>query len=262
MDEFIWRALIGGIGIAAVAGPLGCFVVWRRMAFFGDALAHSALLGVALGFLAGVSPMIGVVILCLVFAALLVAIEARARVAHDTLIGIFAHGALSLGLVALAFMERLRVDLIGLLFGDVLAVTRADVAAIYLGGAVVIAGLAMLWRPLLASTVHEDLARVDGHSPRLLRLALIVLLAVVVAIAMRIVGVMLITAMLIVPAAAARRLARTPEAMAIGAALLGALAVIAGIMGSLAFDTPSGPSIVVAAITLFAAILLLPRPAR
>ena len=259
MDDFLLRALLAGLGVAVVAGPLGAFVVWRRMAYFGDTLAHSALLGVALGFLLGVEPTGAVIAVCLTLALLLVALQQQRGLATDTLLGIMSHGGLSLGLVAISFLDTVRVDLMVYLFGDILAVTRTDLAWIWSGGAVALLGLALLWRPLLAMTVHEELARVEGVPTGLVRLGFMVLVALVIATAMKIVGVLLITALLILPAAAARRLARSPEAMAVGAAIAGSVAVASGLAASLRWDTPAGPSIVLAAAVLFALSAALPR---
>ena len=146
MPDFIVRAILAGIGVAMVAGPLGAFVVWRRMAYFGDTLSHSALLGVALGFLLGVDLNLAVVLLCVGVALVFVALQQQRRLAGDTLLGILSHSALSLGLVALAFLETVRVDLMGYLFGDILAVSLGDLAWIYGGGAVVLAAMVALWR--------------------------------------------------------------------------------------------------------------------
>jgi zinc transport system permease protein len=259
MDDFILRALLAGIGVAAVAGPLGSFVVWRRMAYFGDTLAHSALLGVAFGFLVGIEPTASVIAVCLGLALLLVALQQQRRLATDTLLGIMSHGALSLGLVTISFIETVRVDLMVYLFGDILAVTRVDLGWIWGGGAVALLGLAFLWRPLLRMTLHEELARVEGVPTALVRLGFMLLVALVIATAMKIVGVLLITSMLILPAATARRVARSPEAMAVGAALVGALAVSGGLAASLAWDTPTGPSIVLIASIFFALSAALPK---
>ncbi len=259
MDDFLWRALLGGVGLALVAGPLGSLVVWRRMAFFGDALAHSALLGVALGFLLDVNPSLGILVVCVGFAALLTSLQRRTNLAGDTLLGIFAHSTLSLGLVAIAFMERLRVDLVSFLFGDILALTPADLIWIWGAGAAALAVLLWLWRPLLSVTVHEELARVEGVNVDRLRLGFVLLFALVIAAAMKIVGILLVTSLLIVPPATARRFARTPEQMAALAALVGAIAVAGGLYASAMFDTPSGPSVVVAAAALFALSVMWPR---
>ncbi|HYD64235.1 zinc ABC transporter permease subunit ZnuB [Azospirillum sp.] len=258
MDDFMVRALVAGCGIAALAGPLGSFVVWRRMAYFGDTLAHSALLGVTLGFLLGIDPTVGVVAVCVVLALLLTALQHRRALASDTVLGILSHSSLSLGLVAVAFLETLRVDLVGYLFGDILAVTSDDILRIYAGGAVALAGMALLWRRLLAVTVSEDLAQVEGMPVVALRLAFMLLIALVIAVAMKVVGILLITSLLIIPAAAARRFARTPEEMAALAAVIGMGAVVAGMLASLNWDLPGGPSVVVAAAALFLAAQMVP----
>lgn len=258
MDDFLIRALAAGCGIAVLAGPLGSFVVWRRMAYFGDTLSHSALLGVTLGFLLGVNPMIGVMVVCVALALALVGLQRRRTLAADTVLGILSHGSLSLGLVALAFLETLRVDLMAYLFGDILSVTANDLVWIYSGGAVALTGLALLWRRLLAVTVDEDLARVEGMPVDALRLAFMLLIALVIAIAMKIVGILLITSLLIIPAAAARRFTRTPESMAALASVFGVVAVVAGLLASLTWDLPGGPSVVVAAVSLFLVGSLIP----
>ncbi len=251
MDDFIWRALIAGLVVAAVAGPLGTFVVWRRMAYFGDSLSHSALLGIALGILTGVNTTLSLLLVCLGIAVLVVWMESRQRLSHDTLLGIFAHSSLSLGLVALSLIQGLRIDLMAYLFGDILAVTGTELYWIMAGGAGVLLVLLMIWRPLLALTVNEDLAQVEGVRVDLMRLLFMLLMALVVAVAIKLVGVLLITSLLIIPAAVARRFSRSPEQMALLAALAGGVSVIGGMWVSLQWDTPTGPSIVVVASLLF-----------
>jgi zinc transport system permease protein len=258
VDDFLWRALAAGIGVAVVAGPFGSFVIWRRMAYFGDTLAHASLLGVALGFALHLNLAVGVLAVCAGVALLLLAMQRRGRLPGDTLLGILSHTALSLGLVTVAFLETLRVDLVSYLFGDVLAVTRADLLWIWAGGLCALAALCALWRPLLAMTVHEELARVEGVRVEAVQAAFVLLLAVVVALMMKVVGILLITALLLIPAAAARRFTRSPEAMAAAAALVGCAAVAGGLFGSLRWDTPAGPSVVVAAALLFALGELVP----
>lgn len=251
LDGFFVRALAAGIGVALVAGPLGCFIVWRRMAYFGDTMAHSALLGVALSFLLGTSLTAGVFVIAALVSVALLLLERRGTLSTDALLGILSHSTLAIGLVMLAFMSWVRVDLTGFLFGDILAVSDTDVALVWAGGAAVLAGVALLWRPLLAATVSTEIAEAEGLRPERARIAFMLLMAAVIAIAMKVVGILLITALLVVPAATARRFAATPEAMAVLAALIGAAAAVAGLAGSLAWDTPSGPSIVVAALVLF-----------
>jgi len=261
MADFLLNALLAGLALALVAGPLGSFVVWRRMAYFGDTLSHAALLGVALGLMLDVSPTLAVTVGCVLLAVLLVTLQTRQPLASDTLLGILAHSTLSLGLVVLSFMQEVRVDLMAYLFGDLLAVGPGDLAWILGGSALVLLLLIPLWRPLLAITVHEELARVEGLPVAAIRLGLMLLIAVVIAVAMKIVGVLLITSLLIIPAAAAQRHARTPEQMAGGASVLGLLAVCGGLALSWYQDTPAGPSIVVAAAALFLLSFVLPRRA-
>ncbi len=251
MDDFLTRALLGGFGVALAAGPLGTFIVWRRMAYFGDTLAHSGLLGVVLGTVLRVNPQLGVAATCLLVALALVLLQRRRGLATDTLLGILAHTTLSLGLVTLAFLETVRVDLVGYLFGDILAINASDLCWIWGGGLLALGALAGLWRPLLAITVHEELARVEGVAVFPVRLAFMLLVAIVIAVAMKVVGILLITSLLIIPAAAARRFAHSPESMAALASLFGGVAVGLGLWASLRWDTPAGPSVVVAATTLF-----------
>ncbi len=254
MDDFLLRALAAGIGVAIVAAPLGVFVVWRRMAYFGDTLAHSALLGVTLGFILGINPNISAIII----AILLLALQNRRQLTVDTLLGILAHSALSFGLVAISFLESVRVDLMGYLFGDILSVTTTDLLWVWGGGLLALASLLLIWQHLLAITVHEELAQVEGVPVRRTRLIFMLLIALVIAVSMKIVGVLLITSMMIIPAAAARRFSRTPEQMALVAAIIGGVAVLGGLAGSWQWDTPAGPSIVVTAAIIFTLSQLLP----
>lgn len=251
LDDFFTRAMVAGVGLAFTTGPLGCFVVWRRMAYFGATMAHSALLGVALALVLHIDPMVGVFLVAALVAGALLLLERIGGLSSDTLLGILAHAALALGLVAVAAMPWVRVDLMGFLFGDILAVSRADIGVILGGGAAILGLMAWIWRPLLASTVSEDVARAEDLRPDRARVVFMLLLATLIAIAMKLVGILLITSLLIIPAATARRLAVGPEAMAVVASVLGAVAVVLGLGGSLVLDTPSGPSIVVAAFVLF-----------
>lgn len=256
MDDFLLRALLAGCGVALVSGPVGCFVVWRRMSYFGATLAHAALLGVALGLLLDVGVNVGIIVVSLATALGLTALNRSHHLSTDTLLGILAHGSLAVGLIVLGLMETVRVDLTGYLFGDILSVGMADLAWIYGGGALVLAVLAALWRPLLSVTVHEDLARAEGVATEAVNVAFMVLIAVIIATAMKIVGVLLIVSLLIIPAATARRFATGPETMALGAAAIGILSVFGGLAASLQWDTPAGPSIVAAATGLFFISLL------
>ena len=249
LDDFMVRASLAGIGVAFAAAPLGCFVVWRRMAYFGDATAHAAILGVALSLAFSMSIFVGTVIVALLM-ALTVSFLSRRGYAMDTLLGVLAHSALAFGLVAVSFLSGIRIDLMAYLFGDILAVSRSDLAVIWGGALLVILLICWRWSALLTSTLNEDLAYASGINPKREQLVLTIALAVTVAVAIKVVGVLLIAAMLIIPAAAARPLSRTPEGMAVIAGVIGTLSAVVGLRAAYVFDTPAGPSIVcVAAMT-------------
>jgi zinc transport system permease protein len=253
LDDFMTRATLAGVGVALAAAPLGCFVVWRRMAYFGDATAHAAILGVALSLALEMSIFPGALAVALLM-ALTVTLLAGRGYAMDTLLGVLAHSALAFGLVAVSFLSGIRIDLMAYLFGDILAVSRSDILVIWCGAALVVGLIAWRWSPLLTATLNEELAYASGLDPKREQLILTLALAITVAVAIKVVGVLLIAAMLIIPAAAARGLARTPEAMAAIAAVIGAVCAVAGLQGAYLFDTPAGPSIVCVAALVFAAL--------
>lgn len=255
MADFVFRALVAGLSVAVVAGPLGCFVVWRRMAYFGDTLAHSALFGVALGLLLDIAPQAAVFAACGLLALALGLMEKNRSITTDTILGILAHSALAFGMVVLSFTD-VQIDLLGYLFGDLLTVGLNDLFWITGSSALVLVLIAFLWRPLLVITLHEELAHVEGLNTGLFRLALMVLIALVVALSMKIIGVLLITALLIIPPAAARHFTLTPETMAAASSAIGCLAVCGGMAASFYWDTPTGPSIVACAALIFLLSLL------
>ncbi|WP_415919614.1 metal ABC transporter permease [Tateyamaria sp. SN6-1] len=252
LDDFMTRATLAGVGVAFAAAPLGCFVVWRRMAYFGDATAHAAILGVALSLTLEMSIFPGTLAVALIMALTVTFLTGRGY-AMDTLLGVLAHSALAFGLVAVSFLSGIRIDLMAYLFGDILAVSRTDLLVIWGGAALVVALIVWRWAALLTSTLNEELAYASGLDPKREQLILTLSLAITVAVAIKVVGVLLIAAMLIIPAAAARGLARTPEAMAMISACIGAVSAIAGLRAAYILDTPAGPSIVCVAAILFAA---------
>jgi zinc transport system permease protein len=256
MTDFLLYALLAGLGVALVAGPLGCFVVWRRMAYFGDTLAHSALMGVSIGVLLGINISITVAAIPMLIALGLVYLEQRGILSLDTLLGILSHSALATGLVLISLLPDVRVDLMSLLFGDLLSVTVNDLWVIYGVAGTVVVLLLWLWKPLINITVHEELASVEGVKTSAVRTALMLITALVIAIAMKIVGVLLITALLIIPAATARRVSSTPEQMAVMASLIAMLTVVMGLAMSWYGDTPAGPSVVVCGALLFSLSLM------
>ncbi|MDX8352556.1 metal ABC transporter permease [Cognatiyoonia sp. IB215182] len=251
LDDFMVRATLAGVGVAFAAAPLGCFVVWRRMAYFGDATAHAAMLGVALSLAMQMSIFVGAMAVALIMAVTVTLLSGRGY-AMDTLLGVLAHSALAFGLVAVSFLSGIRLDLMAYLFGDLLAVSRMDLLVIWGGAAMVVGLIAWRWSALLAATLNEELAYASGLDPKREQLILTLSLAITVAVAIKVVGVLLIAALLIIPAAAARGLARTPEAMALIAAAIGAGSAVTGLRAAYVFDTPAGPSIVCVAAVVFA----------
>ena len=250
LDDFMVRAALAGVGVALAAAPMGCFVVWRRMAYFGEATAHAAVLGVALALSFSLPILPAVIVAAMTMATAVTALRGRGY-AMDTLLGVMAHSALAVGLVAVAMLSNVRLDLMAFLFGDILAVNRMDLATIWLGGLGVAGLILWRWSALILSTLNPDLARASGIDPRREEVWLTLALALMVAVAIKVVGVLLIAAMLVIPSAAARPLVRTPEAMAVTAALIGALSALGGLYGAYWFDTPAGPSIVCGASLAF-----------
>ena len=250
LDDFLVRANLAGIGVAFAAAPLGCFVVWRRMAYFGDATAHAAILGVALSLAFSLSIFIGTVIVALLMAFTDSLLSDRGY-AMDTLLGVLAHSTLAFGLVAVSFLSGIRIDLMAYLFGDILAVSRSDLGVIWIGAGLVVALVAWRWTALLTSTLNEDLAHAGGIDPKREKIVLTCALAITVAVSIKVVGVLLIAAMLIIPAAAARVFSKTPEGMVLVAGAIGTLSVLVGLRVAYIIDTPAGPSIVCVAALAF-----------
>ncbi len=256
LDDFFIRSLLVSAGIGCVAGPLGCFLLWRRMAYFGDTMAHSALLGIAVGTLLGIKPLAGVFAIAFATALVLLSLQKAVRLSSDTLLGLLSHSTLALGLVILAMSgHAYGHDLLSYLFGDVLAVTWSDLVLVWVGGFVCLIVLMRVWHPLVAITVHEDLARAEGAPVVRCQVIYMLLVAGAVAAGMKVVGMLLVVALLVIPAAAARSFSRTPEQMAMMAAVIGIVSCSSGLLSSFAFDTPSGPSIVVVAMLIFLASL-------
>jgi len=251
LDDLLIKAAIAGIGVALISAPLGCFIVWRQMAYFGATIAHSGLLGVAAGLLLSIDPIIGVIAVALGVAVILTLLQRQASLPQDTILGILAHVALAGGLIAASALGSTEFDLMGTLFGNILSVSTRDLLWIYGGGAVILTVTAWIWRPLLAISVHEELARAEGVNAARTHALFMLLLAFTVALAMKLVGILLIASLLVIPAAAARPFSATPEQMAVIAAVIAAFGVAGGITASFWLDTPAGPTIVMALALIF-----------
>ena len=251
LDDFIVRAIIAGIGIALVTGPLGCFVVWRRLSFFGDTLAHSALLGVLISITLDINVSLTIFVVASLVAILLLRLERTTNLAGDSLLGLISHSSLAIGLVILGFLSFIRFDVMGVLFGDILSVNSNDLLVIWIGGALILVVLSYIWKPLFASTVNYELAEAEGMKPERVNAIFTILLAALIAISIKMIGVLLITGLLIIPTAMARNLSDNPRQMVILSIIGGLLSVLIGLYASFEINTSSGPSIVVVALILF-----------
>ena len=250
-DDFFIRALVAGLGVALVTGPLGCFIIWRRLSFFGDTLAHSALLGVTLAFSFDINIAFSVFIISSAIALILLKLQKTTNLPGDALLGLLAHSSLAVGLVVIGFLSFIRFDIMGLLFGDILAVTENDLIIIWVGGAIILFVLKLIWKPLFASTVNYELAEAEGMKPERVNAIFTILMAAIIAISIKMVGLLLITGMLIIPAAMARNISNNPKQMVLFSVVGGLLSVVMGLFGSLEINTPSGPSIITAGLILF-----------
>ncbi len=255
-DDFFIRALIAGIGIALVTGPIGCFIIWRRLSFFGDTLSHSALLGVTIGFFFDINVAFSVFLISSAIALILLKLQKTTKLPGDALLGLLAHSSLAVGLVVISFLSSIRFDIMGLLFGDILAVNEIDLLIIWLGGSLILLILKIIWKPLFASTVNNELAEAEGMNPERANAIFTILLAAIIAISIKIVGLLLITGMLIMPAAMSRNISNNPQQMVKLSVVGGLLSVLIGLFSSLQFNSPSGPSIITAALVLFSFTLI------
>ena len=256
LDDFFIRALLAGIGIALITGPLGCFVIWRRLSFFGDTLAHAALLGVTMAVFFEINIAFSVFLISSVVALILIKLQKNTKLPGDALLGLLAHSSLAVGLVVIGFLTSIRFDVMGLLFGDILAVNQNDLLLIWIGGAFILLILKFIWKPLFASTINYDLAKAEGMNPDRYNAIFTILMAAIIAISIKIVGLLLITGMLIIPAALARNISNNPLQMVILSTIGGLLSILIGLFSSLEFNTASGPSIITAALILFCFSLL------
>ena len=255
-DDFIVRAFAAGIGLAFITGPLGCFIVWRRLSYFGDTIAHSALLGVVIAYALDFNLIIAVFVVSCLLALSLLFLQRRTNLPDDALLGLLAHSVLAIGLVLLGILSFIRIDLMGLLFGDILSVNTTDLLFVWIGGSIVLIVLILIWRPLFAGTVNLELAKAEGLNPDLANAIFTLLIASVIAISIKIVGILLITGLLIIPASASRNLSSTPIQMAIISSIIGVASVVLGIQTSMIWNTPTGPTILTITLGVFILTLL------
>ena len=250
------RATLAGVGVSLAAAPLGCFVVWRRMAYFGESTAHAAMLGIAISLTFEFSILAGAILVSLIMASSVTILEGKSLF-MDTLLGVAGHSSIAAGLVIVSFISGVRIDLMAYLIGDILAVSKLDLLVIWIGVGVIFSLIIWRWSPLLLVTLSEDLASANGFNPKKENFIITISLAIVVAVGIKVVGVLLIIALLIIPAASARFITLTPESMGFIASIIGVLSSILGLYAAYFFDTPTGPSIVCVASLFFFLFLTL-----
>lgn len=249
---FLQRALLAGVLIGMVAANLGVFVVLRKMAFFSDAIAHASLAGIALGLLLGVHPLIGAVGVSLFIAIGIIFLERHSTIAVDTIIGVFFSAAIAIGVILIGFLPGYRADLFGYLFGDILVVSNFDVALLVLLAVATLYLILAFYRPWLQIAFNRDLAAVEGVRVAVHDYIFVIALALVVALGIKLVGVILIGPLIIIPAAAAKNMSANIRSMFLYASLISVFSTLMGLMSAYVFSVAAGPAIVVAASFFFA----------
>jgi zinc transport system permease protein len=248
IDSFLLNAIFGGLIIASVSGLLGCFVLWKNMAYFGDALSHSALLGITIGILFHLNLTIAVSLVAILFA--IVFSQNTSRYSNDTMLGVISYSALSLAIIVNSY-KKVKMDLIGYLFGDILAINYHDMLYLSICTLVISIWIYRNWSELIMLSICEEYLHASGGNVRRTKLGFALVLALFIATSFKVVGILLITAMLIIPAASALAISRSPLQMAKLAVIIGSFSCICGIAGAFYFNAPTGPSIVVTSLLCF-----------
>jgi len=251
IPEFMWMALLGGVGLAIISAPLGVFMVWQRQSYFGATLAHSALLGISIGLFLEIDLTLSIIVISMLVALAIFTLSHYRHLSTDTLLGIMAHSTLAIGLILINLQNNIQMDLMAFLFGDILSVNKTDLTLILFTSVLLWLFYLKHWRSLLNLTLNHELAQVEGVAVKAVQLQYVLLLAFMIALSMKIVGVLLVTSLLIIPAAAARKLSRSPEQMLAYSMGIGVISVLLGLLTSFHYDLPTGPAIVVAATIIF-----------
>ncbi len=245
LQNKLFLPLLAGVGIAISSGILGCFVIWRRMAYFGDAVSHSALLGIALSILVAIEVDIAIIMVCALFAIILAMLQQNRFFTTDSILGILAHASLGIGMAIVGISGGEHIDIHHFLFGDILKVSMQNVGVIFIAAAITALLIFKNWQSLCVLTICPDLAKSEGSSPVRLEILLILLIAVFVGIAIKIFGVLLVTSMLIIPPACARIFSSSPVAMVFSSIFFAIISVVLGVFLTESFHVESGPAIVV-----------------
>lgn len=249
--HFIGQGVIALLVLSFLTAPMGCFLIWRRMSFFGATLAHSALLGAVIGLLLGVGVFVGVMGFTALLACLLTWWLQNQRLANDTVLAMIAHLTLAIGVVAISLMDNLRIDLMAYLFGDVLSISRPvfyQIVAVCIVSAI---ALRVFWRGFVNLAVQPDIAQVEGYRTTVLSFCFVLFLSITISVGMVTVGALLIVSMLIIPAATARLIANQLKTMVFAAWIFTVISIISGMVAAYYVDLPAGPMVVIASGGLF-----------
>ncbi|MFT7086926.1 MAG: zinc transport system permease protein [Rickettsiales bacterium] len=237
------KALIAGIGVAIALAPIGVFVLWKKMAYFSDAISHSAIFGLAIATIIAVSPMYGIVLCAVIFCFLMFIIGKQNLYSIDSIIGITSATLLSIGMILLAFFPS-EIELEEYLFGDLLNLENYQITIIYAAAALVVLAISLWFKKLLLSTINPDLAKISGIKTENLELKFLLLTAIIVACLVKIVGIFLITSMMILPAAIGRNFSKTPTHMIFLSLAFAIFSIVGGLFFAVFFNLPSSPAII------------------
>ena len=259
LDDFLVRSVIAGLIMVAIAAPMGCLMVWQRLAFLSDTLGHAAVMGVGLGLLLEVTPVFGVLAVALLIVYSLNRVNSFNSALSETTLAIISHTGLAGGIILVGLLPAQSVNLEAILFGDLLATTRADLVRLLITTVVLLLLLLHHWRSFVAVSVSREIAQAEGIQVRKVQFLMYIMIALLVAVMMKVMGVLLIAAMLVIPTTSARLFSRSPEQMVAVSALYGLGALAGGIGSSFQFDWQTGPAIVVIATLLLLATLAITR---
>ena len=249
--SFMQRALIASVMVGILCPFVGNFVVLRRMSFFSDAISHAAFAGIAAGILLGIDLSLSSLAVAIIIAFVVAFLSEKTALSHDTIIGIAFSGAIAIGMLIIGMLEGYRTDVFTFLFGDILSITRKDLLLIFIIGTLTIITLLTFLKPFLQITFNRELAKVEGINVRFFEYLLFSIIAIVVTISLKIIGIILVTSLLIIPAAAAKNLASSMKRLFILSCFFGVISGIVGLAGSVYLNTASGPTIVLISIALF-----------
>ena len=258
-DDFLVRSVLAGLIMILIAAPMGCLIVWQRLAFLGDTLGHAAVLGVGIGLMLEVKPIFGVLLIVVLLVVSLSRVSSFNNALTETTLAIIAHTGLAGGIILLGFVSDRSINLEAILFGDLLAISLDDLKALFFTTLILLAGLVIHWRSFVALSVSREIAQAEGIEVKKTQFLMYTMIALLVAVMIKVMGVLLIAAMLVIPTTSARLFSRGPEQMVVLSGFFGLGALFGGLAGSFHLDWQTGPSIVVCATLLLLASLVVRR---